>query len=216
MTSREHTTSARGSDRFITLERSCPMLNALFSCPSPLYGPSLSTPPLPHPSTSSRFFFLSFSLYARSLPTHTHTHIHTHTHTQTHTHIHSHTHTHNARPNYVQLSDSLRLLFKRVDLRNPRCVHVCVCVWERERALLGTTVPNGGLGWRPRHGLRITTRYPASPPISCAPISCGSQWWGSILHGEDLPRTLMKGSPAGAVEPVRHRQETLDLHAWRE
>ena len=39
---------------------------------------------------------------------------------------------------------------------------------------------------------------------------------GSILHGEDFPRTLMRGSPAGAVEPVRHRQETLDLAAWRE
>jgi len=26
----------------------------------------------------------------------------------------------------------------------------------------------------------------------------------------------MRGSPAGAVEPVRHRQETLDLAAWRE
>jgi len=26
----------------------------------------------------------------------------------------------------------------------------------------------------------------------------------------------MRGSPDGAVEPVRHRQETLDLAAWRE
>jgi hypothetical protein len=26
----------------------------------------------------------------------------------------------------------------------------------------------------------------------------------------------MRGSPYGAVEPVRHRQETLDLAAWRE
>jgi hypothetical protein len=24
----------------------------------------------------------------------------------------------------------------------------------------------GGLGWRPQHGLRITTRYPASPPTT--------------------------------------------------
>jgi hypothetical protein len=34
------------------------------------------------------------------------------------------------------------------------------------------------------------------------------QWWGSILHGEDFPRTLMGGSPAGAVEPVRHPGDT--------
>jgi len=59
---------------------------------------------------------------------------------------------------------------------------------------------------RPQHGLRITTRYPVSPPT----------WWGSILHGEDFPRILMRGSPACAVEPVRHRQETLDLAAWRD
>jgi hypothetical protein len=34
-----------------------------------------------------------------------------------------------------------------------------------------------------------------------------------LLHGEDFPRTLMKGSSDGAVEPVRHRQETLTLTA---
>jgi hypothetical protein len=90
----------------------------------------------------------------------------------------------------------------------------------------------GGLGLRPQHGLRITTRYPASPPTSGEEAEAGKRcgWgsrkalWvgkqeercGSILHGEDFPRTLMRGSPAGAVEPVRHRQETLDLAAWRD
>ena len=43
-----------------------------------------------------------------------------------------------------------------------------------------------------------------------------SPQWCSILHGEDFPRTLMRGSPACAVEPVRHRQETLGLAAWRD
>jgi hypothetical protein len=36
---------------------------------------------------------------------------------------------------------------------------------------------------------------------------------GSILHGKDFPLTLMRGC---AVEPVRHRQETLVLAAWRD
>ena len=34
---------------------------------------------------------------------------------------------------------------------------------ERERASLGTTVHNGGSRAAPAHGLRITTRFPASP-----------------------------------------------------
>jgi hypothetical protein len=33
------------------------------------------------------------------------------------------------------------------------------------------------------------------------------------LHGEGFPRTLMRGSPDGTIEPNRHRQETLDLAA---
>jgi hypothetical protein len=78
---------------------------------------------------------------------------------------------------------------------------------ERERELYWEPRSiTGGLGRRPQHGLRITTRYPVSPPT----------WWGSILHGEDFPRIVMRGSPACAVEPVRHRQETLDLAAWRD
>ncbi len=35
---------------------------------------------------------------------------------------------------------------------------------ERERALLGTMISNGGSWGRPRHGLRTTTRFHASPP----------------------------------------------------
>jgi hypothetical protein len=74
-----------------------------------------------------------------------------------------------------------------------------------ERALLGTMVHNGGagLGRRPRTDS-------ASPRAIILPHP---QWWSSILHGEDFPRTLMRGSPDGAVEPVCHRQETLDLAA---
>jgi len=30
---------------------------------------------------------------------------------------------------------------------------------------------------------------------------------GSSLHGEDFPRTLMRGSPDGMIEPASHRQE---------
>jgi len=36
---------------------------------------------------------------------------------------------------------------------------------------------------------------------------------GVAFYMADFPRTLMKGSPDGAVEPARHRQETLDLAA---
>jgi hypothetical protein len=42
------------------------------------------------------------------------------------------------------------------------------------------------------------------------------QRWGSILHGQDFPRTLMRGSPACAAEPVRHRQETHGLAVCRD
>jgi hypothetical protein len=35
------------------------------------------------------------------------------------------------------------------------------------------------------------------------------------MHGEDFPLTLMRGSPACAVEPVHKCQETLDLTVWR-
>jgi hypothetical protein len=66
---------------------------------------------------------------------------------------------------------------------------------ERERALLGTTVHNGGARAAPAHGLRITTRFPASPPTMVE---------YNILHGEDFPRTVMRGSSDGAVEPVCH------------
>jgi hypothetical protein len=47
-------------------------------------------------------------------------------------------------------------------------------------------------------------------------LSCFPAYGGVILHGEDFPRTLMRGSPACAVYPARHRQETLDLGAWRD
>jgi hypothetical protein len=36
---------------------------------------------------------------------------------------------------------------------------------------------------------------------------------GSSLHGEDFPRTLIRGSPDGTVGPDRYRQERLDLAA---
>jgi hypothetical protein len=49
-------------------------------------------------------------------------------------------------------------------------------------------------------------RYAAAPP----------KRWGSILHGEDFPQTLMRGSQACAVDPVCHSQETLGLTAWRD
>ena len=32
-------------------------------------------------------------------------------------------------------------------------------------------------------------------------LSCFPAYGGVILHGEDFPRTLMRGSPDGAVEP---------------
>jgi hypothetical protein len=75
---------------------------------------------------------------------------------------------------------------------------------ERERALLGTMVHNRGSRAAPAHGLRITTRLPASPHTVGAEFH--STW-------RNFPRTLMRGSPDGAVEPARHRQETLNLAA---
>jgi hypothetical protein len=80
---------------------------------------------------------------------------------------------------------------------------------EREREIesfIKTTVHNGG------SRAASAARTPHHHTLSASPPTR----WGSILHGEDFPRTLMRGSPAGAVEPVRHRQETLDLAAWRE
>jgi hypothetical protein len=78
---------------------------------------------------------------------------------------------------------------------------------ERAAALLGTTVHNGGSRAAP------AARTPHHHALSCFPTH---PWRSSILHGEDFPRTLMTGSPDGAVKPVRHRQETLDLAAWRQ
>ena len=75
---------------------------------------------------------------------------------------------------------------------------------EIERALLGTMVHNRGSRAAPAHGLRITTRLPASPHTVGAEFH--STW-------RNFPRTLMRGSPDGAVEPARHRQETLNLAA---
>ena len=43
---------------------------------------------------------------------------------------------------------------------------------ERERALLGTMVHNGGSRAAPAHGLRITTRFPASPPGRTESAEC--------------------------------------------
>ena len=54
------------------------------------------------------------------------------------------------------------------------------------------------------------SRRPHHHALSCFPTH---PWRSSILHGEDFPRTLMRGEADGAVEPARHRQETLDLAA---
>jgi hypothetical protein len=67
-------------------------------------------------------------------------------------------------------------------------------------------VHNGGSRAAPAHRLRITTRFHASPPTR-----------GGVAF--DFPYTDSDERLAGwcgdaAVEPVRHRQETLDLAAW--
>jgi hypothetical protein len=60
----------------------------------------------------------------------------------------------------------------------------------------------------PAHGLRSHHHATVYFPIHTRRGSC--------LHGADFPQTLMRGSPDGAVEPDRHRQETLKLAAKRE
>ncbi len=74
---------------------------------------------------------------------------------------------------------------------------------ERERALLGI-IHNGGSRAAPR-------------------TDSASPHYGQLdrvtAYGEDVPRTLIRGSPdhSGTVEPDRfYRQETLDLTAQRE
>ena len=72
---------------------------------------------------------------------------------------------------------------------------------ERERESRGFT-RNYGPYLGVSGGARGTDS--ASP---CAFLLPHPRWWSSILHGEHFPRTLMRGSPDGAVEPVCHRQE---------
>ena len=76
---------------------------------------------------------------------------------------------------------------------------------ETERALLGT-IHIGGSRAAPAHGLRMNV-------TDCFHIHT---WRSSSLLGEVFPRSLMRGSPDGTVEPDRHRQEILDLAVWRE
>jgi len=63
---------------------------------------------------------------------------------------------------------------------------------ERERALLGTTVHNGGS----RAGGARSTDSTSPHAIQLPHL----QPWGSILHGKDIPRTLMRSSPDCAVD----------------
>jgi hypothetical protein len=72
-----------------------------------------------------------------------------------------------------------------------------------ERALLGTTVHNGG-----------SRAAPADSASHRAFLLPHPQWWSSILHGEDFPRTLLRGSPDSAVE--RKRENLLGVRGWRE
>ena len=55
---------------------------------------------------------------------------------------------------------------------------------ERERALLGTKVHNGWSRAAP------TVQTPHHQALSCFPAY---KRWGSILHGENFPRTMMRG-----------------------
>jgi hypothetical protein len=77
---------------------------------------------------------------------------------------------------------------------------------ERERELYQEL-----LLWSITGGLGRSLRTDSASP--CAFIHPTHPWWSSILHGEDFPRTVMRGLPDGAVEPVLHGQETLDLVA---
>ena len=74
-------------------------------------------------------------------------------------------------------------------------------------------VHNGGSRAAPAHGLHITTRLPASPHtigILHGKTFPTHRWRSRILHGEDFPRTLMRGSPdlefltktSGMVSPI--------------
>jgi hypothetical protein len=73
---------------------------------------------------------------------------------------------------------------------------------RREREKLLRTIHNGGS----RASLRAPT--PHHHDTVCFPHTLDRAAAGS-LHGEDFPRTLMRGSPDGTVEPVRNRQETV-------
>jgi len=85
---------------------------------------------------------------------------------------------------------------------------VCLCVCEREfyKELSSLSI-TGGLGRRPRPDSAMSPLHHATV---CFPTHT---WRSNSLHGEDFPRTLMRGSPDGTMETDRHRQETLDLVA---
>ena len=74
-------------------------------------------------------------------------------------------------------------------------------------------VHNGGSRAASAHGLHITMRLPASPHtigILHGKTFPTHRWRSRILHGEDFPRTLMRGSPdlefltktSGMVSPI--------------
>ena len=100
--------------------------------------------------------------------------------------------------------------------RNTLCNRSCSNKTHTPRDKVQSTQ---GLGRRPQHGLRITTRYPASPPTMACVQACMKmdetlyhvadkiKWWGSILHGKDFcqlfpppnfKRSRIEFSPANA------------------